>query len=79
VRAKDAQAVPAKGADAIVPACAGGVCNPRRSRGSEPRRPRGNTCSSTSRAPVFLAGEVVKQGGGPGLSFVSLDIDAGTS
>jgi len=70
------RAVPAKGAGAAVPACAGGVCNPRRVQGLRAPAPRGEHVLIDIAGPgVFLAGEVVKQGGGPGLSFVSLDID----
>jgi len=70
------KAVPATGAEATVPACAGGVCNPRRVQGLKAPAPKGEHVLLDIAGPgVFLAGEVVKQGGGPGLSFVSLDID----
>lgn len=61
---------------ATAPPCVGGVCNPRRVQGLKAPAPRGEHVLINLQGPgVFLAGEVVKQGGGPGLSFVSLDID----
>jgi hypothetical protein len=61
---------------AAVPPCVGGVCNPRRVQGLKAPAPRGEHVLINIAGPgVFLAGEVVKQGGGAGLSFVSLDID----
>ena len=70
------EAVPAKASGAVVPACAGGVCNPRRVQGLKAPAPKGEHLLVDIAGPgVFLAAEVVKQGGGPGLSFVSLDID----
>jgi len=61
---------------ASAPPCVGGVCNPRRVQGLKAPAPRGEHVLINLKGPgVFLAGEVVKQGGGAGLSFVSLDID----
>lgn len=66
----------APAAAAAAPACVGGVCNPRRVQGLKAPAPRGEHVLVDIAGPgVFLAGEVVKQGGGAGLSFVSLDID----
>jgi len=70
------KAVPAAAAELAAPACAGGVCNPRRVQGLRAPAPRGEHVLIDIAGPgVFLSGEVVKQGGGAGLSFVSLDID----
>ena len=71
---RNRKAAPA--AAAAAPACVGGVCNPRRVQGLKAPAPRGEHVLISIDGPgVFLAGEVVKQGGGAGLSFVSLDID----
>lgn len=57
-------------------ACVGGACNPRRVQGLiAPASAGTHTLIHIAGPGLFLGGEVVKQGGGAGLTFVSLDID----
>lgn len=56
--------------------CAHGVCNPRRTQNSMTNPPIGEQIMVDLKGPgLFLAAEVVKQGGDSGLTSVQLDID----
>ena len=56
--------------------CLDGVCEPERTQGLVAPAPRGEHVLVQLKGPgLFLAAEVVKQGGASGLTFVSLDID----
>jgi len=56
--------------------CLTGICAPERTQGLKAPAPKGTHTLVQLRGPgVFVAAEVTKQGGGTGLTFVSLDID----
>jgi len=56
--------------------CLTGVCDPRRTQGLVTRVGRGRHVLVRLKGPgVFIAAAVSKQGGGSGLTFVSLDLD----
>ena len=56
--------------------CLNGVCDPQRTQGVRAPAPKGSNLLVTLKGPgLFLAAEVVKQGGNSGATFVSLDID----
>ena len=56
--------------------CLNGVCDPQRTQGLRAPAPKGDHLLVKLKGPgVFLAAEVVKQGGNSGATFVSLDID----
>jgi len=56
--------------------CAPGVCDPQRTQGLRAPAPKGDHVLVSLKGPgLFLAAEVVKQGGASDLTFVILDID----
>lgn len=56
--------------------CALGVCDPERTQGLRAPAPKGDHKLVSLKGPgLFLAAEVVKQGGANDLTFVILDID----
>jgi hypothetical protein len=56
--------------------CAIGVCAPQRTQGLIAPAPNGDHLLVDLKGPgIFLGAEVTKQGGGTGITFVSLDID----
>jgi hypothetical protein len=56
--------------------CLVGVCDPQRTQGLRAPAPKGEHLLVNLKGPgLFLAAEVVKQGGTNDLTFVSLDID----
>jgi hypothetical protein len=56
--------------------CAPGVCDPERTQGLRAPAPKDDYVLVSLKGPgLFLAAEVVKQGGSTDLTFVSLDID----
>ena len=56
--------------------CLTGVCDPERTQGLKAPAPKGNHMLVQLKGPgLFLAASVTKQGGGTGITFVSLDID----
>jgi hypothetical protein len=56
--------------------CALGVCDPERTQGLKAPAPKGDYVLVNLKGPgLFLAAEVVKQGGSSDLTFVILDID----
>lgn len=57
--------------------CAPGVCDPERTQGLRAPVPKGDHVLVSLKGPgLFLAAEVVKQGGSNDLTFVILDIDS---
>lgn len=56
--------------------CIGGMCDPQRIQGLKAPAPKGTHSLINLEGPgLFLAGQVSKQGGATGLSFVRLQID----
>ena len=56
--------------------CVIGVCAPQRTQGLIAPAPNGDHLLVDLKGPgIFLGAEVTKQGGGTGITFVSLDID----